>query len=187
MGRAKGVSPGIQMRRDCETRLRELVPPEETIVSVGTAEELRELRPNIGSGGGWTFVVVTDEQVLFALWGPPGKPHESIHLDEVTHWADGKQYNCYVLVLTHPPMTRREWVVAHRLLWFKWGDDEADVTRTQTIFVSADPRPRPPRQYGRRWRREASLINYCTSRRDRGKSELAGTRCWQCAGECTGP
>jgi hypothetical protein len=127
------------MRRDCETRLRELVPPKETIVAVGRAEELRELRPNIGSGGGWTFVVVTDEQVLFGRWGSPGKPHESIRLDEVTHWADGKQYNCYVLVLTHPPMTRREWVVAHRLLWFKWGDDEADVTRTQTIFRFSRP------------------------------------------------
>jgi len=139
MGRAQGVSPGIQMRRDCETRLRELVPPEETIVSVGTAEELRELSSDIRSGGGWTFVVVTDKQVLFARWGSPRKPHESIHLDEVTRWADGKQYNCYALVLTHPPMTRREWVVAHRLLWFKWGDDEADVTRTQTIFRFSRP------------------------------------------------
>jgi hypothetical protein len=52
------------MKRACETRLRSLVPREETIVAVGTAEELRELGHDIGSGGGWTFVVVTVERLL---------------------------------------------------------------------------------------------------------------------------
>ena len=67
------------------------------------------------------------------------EPHETIHLDEVTHWGDGKQYNCYVLVLTHPPITRWQRVAPHRFLWFTWGDDEADVTRTQTIFRFSRP------------------------------------------------
>ena len=127
------------MKRACETRLRSLVPREETIVAVGTAEELRELGHDIGSGGGWTFVVVTVERLLFARWGSPGKPHECIRLDEVTRWAHGSQYNCHVIVLGHPPMTRKEWVAAHRVLWFKWGDVEAKVTRTQTIFRFSRP------------------------------------------------
>lgn len=59
------------MKKECEARLRELVPESETIVAVGTAEELRKLGPDIGSGGGWTFVVVTLERVLFADWGHP--------------------------------------------------------------------------------------------------------------------
>jgi hypothetical protein len=139
MGRAQGVSPGIQMRRDCETRLRDLVPQDEAIIAVGTAEELRKLGSNIGSGGGWTFLVVTTDRVLFARWGSPRKPPESIRLDEVTHWSEGRQYNCYVLVLTHPPITRRQRVAPHRFLWFTWGDDEADVTRTQTIFRFSRP------------------------------------------------
>ena len=120
-------------------RLRDLVPQDEAIVAVGTAEELGELGSDIGSGGGWTFVVVTADRVLFAQWDRPEKPHERIRLGEVTHWAHGSQYNIYVLVLTHPPITRRERVVAHRLLWFRWGDVEEDVTRTQTIFRFSRP------------------------------------------------
>jgi len=127
------------MRRACETRLRELVPPEETIVAVGTAEERRKLGSNIGSGGGWTFLVVTTDRVFFAPWGSPREPHECIRLGDVTRWAHGRQYNCYVLVLTHPPITRRQRVAPHRFLWFTWGDDEADVTRTQTIFRFSRP------------------------------------------------
>lgn len=127
------------MKRACETRLRGLVPRTEPIIAVGTAEELHKLGPDIGSGGGWTFVVVTSDRVLFAPWGSPEKPHETITLGEVTHWAHGNQYNCHVLVLTHPPMTRRELVAAHRVLWIKWGDVEASVTGTQTIFRFSRP------------------------------------------------
>ena len=77
---------------------------------------------------------MTLDRVLFANWDAPQKSHEEIRLDEVTHWAHGSQYNCHALVLTHPPMTRRERVAAHRVLGIRWGDTEADVTRTQTIF-----------------------------------------------------
>jgi hypothetical protein len=49
------------------------------------------------------------------------------------------QYNAYAVALTHPPMTRREQVPAHNVLWFKWGNAEADVTRTQTIFRFSRP------------------------------------------------
>ncbi|MGH2826879.1 MAG: hypothetical protein ACRDKF_07890 [Actinomycetota bacterium] len=127
------------MKKECEARLRELVPESETIVAVGTAEELRKLGPDIGSGGGWTFVVVTLERVLFADWGSPLTSHEEIRLDEVTSWAHGSQCNCYALALTHPPMTRRERVPAHRILWVSWGVSDADVTRTQTMFRFSRP------------------------------------------------
>lgn len=139
MGRADGLISGTRMKKDCEARLRGLVSPDETITAVGTAEELRTLGPDIGSGGGWTFLVVTPERVLFAKWGSPQKPHEELRLDEVTHWAHGRQYNCHVLVLTHPPMTRREHATANRFLWFKWGRAEAAITRTQTIFRFSRP------------------------------------------------
>jgi hypothetical protein len=36
-------------------------------------------------------------------------------------------------------MVRRERVPAHRVLWFEWGNSEADVTRTQTIFRFSRP------------------------------------------------
>jgi hypothetical protein len=127
------------MKKECEARLRGLVPTDEPIAAVGTAEELRSLGPEIGSGGGWTFIVVTSERLLFAPWGSAQKPHEEIRLDEVTGWASGTQYNCEALVLTHLPMTRRQRVPAHRILWFEWGNAEADVTRTETIFRFSRP------------------------------------------------
>jgi hypothetical protein len=133
------MSPGTRMKKECELWLSGLVAADETVVAVGTAEELRSLGPDIGSGGGWTFIVVTPERLLFARWAQPQRPHEEIRLDEVTRWASGTQYNCEALVLTHPPMTRRQWVPAHRILWFKWGNAEADVTRTQTTFRFSRP------------------------------------------------
>jgi hypothetical protein len=128
------------MKKECEMRLRELVPADETIAAVGTAEELDELGLDIGSGNGWTFIVVTSERLLFARWGSTTqRPHEEIRLDEVTQWASGTQYNCEALVLTHLPMTRRQRVPAHRVLGFEWGNSEEDVMRTQTIFRFSRP------------------------------------------------
>ena len=134
-----GMSPGTRMKKDCEARLRGLVPADEQIVAVGTAEELRDLGPDLGSGAGWTFLVVTNDRLLFAPWSKPDVPHAEIRLDEVTRWATGTQYNCHALVLTHPAITRRERVPAYRLLWFEWGNADADVTRTETIFRFSRP------------------------------------------------
>ena len=139
MSSAGGMSSGTLMKKECETWLRGLVPADETIVAVGTAEELRSLGPDIGSGGGWTFIVATSERLLFARWGSHHKSQEEIRLDEVTQWASGTQYNCAALVLTHPPITRRQRVPACRFLWVEWGDAEADVPRTQTIFRFSRP------------------------------------------------
>jgi hypothetical protein len=133
------MSPGTGIEKECELRLRGLVPEDDSIVAVGTAEELSSLGPDIGSGGGWTFIVVTAERLLFARWGSAQRPHEEIRLDEVTQWASGTQYNGHALVLSHPPRTRRQRVPAHRIVWFEWGNGEADVTRTQTVFRFSRP------------------------------------------------
>lgn len=133
------MDPGTRMKKECEARLRALVPADEPVVAVGTAEELPSLGPEIGSGGGWTFIVVTSARVLFASWGTSQEPPEEIHLDEVTGWATGTQYNREALVLAHPPMTRRQRAPAHKVLWFEWGNTEEDVTRTQTIFRFSRP------------------------------------------------
>ncbi len=77
------------MKKDCAAHLRDLVARDETIVAVGTAHELRTLGPDIGSGGGSTFIVVTKERALFAKWGSPQKPHEEIRINKVTHWRAG--------------------------------------------------------------------------------------------------
>ena len=139
MNSGHGMSPGTRMKKECEERLRGLVPTDEPIVAVGTAEELRSLGSDIGSGGGWTFIVLTSKRLLFAPWGSPDKPHEEIRLDEVTRWASGTQYNCEALLLAHPPITRRQWMPAHKILSFEWGNTEGDVTRSETIFRFSRP------------------------------------------------
>jgi hypothetical protein len=48
------MSPGTRLKKECEARLRDLVAEDEPILAVGTAEELRSLGSDIGSGGGWT-------------------------------------------------------------------------------------------------------------------------------------
>ena len=129
-----GESPGIRLKKECEARLRRLVTPEEALMALGTAEELKELGPNVGSGTGWTFVVLTDRRILFAGWGLRDAGHHEIDLSDISAWADGTQYNSYVIALTHSGMQRLERGVAHRFLWFKWGTSRVSVVRTQTIF-----------------------------------------------------
>lgn len=127
------------MKKQCEARLRALLAPDEPVAAVGTAEELPSLGPDIGSGGGRTFILVTSQRLLFARWDSPERPHEEIRLEEVTAWASGTQYNCEALVMSHPPMTRRRRVPAHKILWLEWGEVEIDVTRNETIFRFSRP------------------------------------------------
>ena len=134
MGHDGGLSVGKRMKKDCAALLRGLVARDETIVAMGTAHELRTLGPHLGSGSGATFIVVTEGRALFAKWGSPEKPHEEIRINEVTHWGHGRQYNCYVVVLTHHPVTRREPAPAKQFLWLTWGRAQVDISRTQTIF-----------------------------------------------------
>jgi 4-amino-4-deoxy-L-arabinose transferase-like glycosyltransferase len=119
---------------DCERRLTALVGEVGQIEAVGTAQQLAALGPEIGSGSGSTFLVVTPERLYFAQWNRPEWPHREIHFDEISSWADGVQYGRYALVLNHPPKDGLEEVIAHHFLWFHWGNVEREVTRTQTIF-----------------------------------------------------
>ena len=134
MSPGSGESVGIRMKKEREASLRALVTEGETVIAAGTAEELAQLGPDLGSGTGWTFIVLTDRRVLFARWGSRATKHHEIELSDISAWADGTQYNCYVIVLTHPGMQRRVRGVAHRFLWFAWGTSESSVVRTQTIF-----------------------------------------------------
>lgn len=132
-------SPGTRMRKECEQQLRGLVTENETILAVGTAEELSSLGSEIGSGGGFTFIVVTSERVLFAYWGASSNLHEEIRLDQVTHWASGTQYNACALVMSHPGKARQHRVPAHKFLWFEWGNKEVEISQTDTIFRFSRP------------------------------------------------
>jgi hypothetical protein len=126
------MTPGQQMRKECDARLRALVSADEQVLAVGTADEFREPQGDLGVQGQWRFLLVTSSTLLFANWAKPDAPHEEITFDEVTRWADGTQYHRYVITLTHPPMTRQEHVPAHRVLWFAWGNAFEIRTRTTT-------------------------------------------------------
>lgn len=133
------MTPAYFTKKECEARLRSLLPADEPVLAVGTAEELPELLPDLGSGTGGDFLVVTPERLVFAGWGVSVVRPREIVFDDVTHWADGTQYNSYAVVLTHQPMPRREHVPAHRFLWFEWGNAFADVVRPTTIFRFSRP------------------------------------------------
>jgi hypothetical protein len=118
------------MKKECEARLRGLVPNDEPIVAVGTAEQLRTLGPDIGSGGGFTFIVVTSQRLLFATWDSPHRPHEEISLGDVVRCASGTQYNSEALVLTHPPKPRTETI-------FRFSRPDTQVARALHSALSA--------------------------------------------------
>lgn len=139
MTSAGGMTPGTRMRKACEQRLCALVPADEKILAVGTAEYLDSLGPDMGSGGGWTFIVVTSTRVLFAPWRSPEKPHEEIRFEDVLSWSSGTQYNCHAIVLWHRPISRHRRVPAVKILWFEWGNAEAEILRSQTIFRFSRP------------------------------------------------
>ena len=88
------MSPEQTMKEACKARLRALIPRQEPVVAVGTAEELKALETDIGSGGGWTFLVVTTSRVLFARWDQSDGPVGEIAFEDARRWADGHQYNC---------------------------------------------------------------------------------------------
>lgn len=122
------------MRKECETRLRRLVPADEQVIAVGTADEFLEPTGDLGVQGQWRFLLVTSERLLLADWSKPDRPHEDIAFDEVVRWADELQYHRYAMTLSHPPLIRHELVPAHRFLWFAWGNASEPWTRTTTTL-----------------------------------------------------
>ena len=78
-------------------------------------------------------VMVTDSRVLFA-WelhrGPEGPSWlcDAIAFEEVTRWSLGRRHDERPLLrLEHPVHVRTERVPARNLLWFHWGNAEAEV------------------------------------------------------------
>ena len=78
-------------------------------------------------------VMVTDRRVLFAwnLHRAPGAPSwffDGIAFEEVARWSLGHRHDERPLLhLEHPTHVRIERVPAHTLLWFQWGNAEAEV------------------------------------------------------------
>jgi hypothetical protein len=77
--------------------------------------------------------MVTDRRVLFA-WELPRVPDgpswfcDAIAFDEVARWSLGRRHDERPLLhLEHPTHVRIERVPAHTLLWFQWGNAEAEV------------------------------------------------------------
>ena len=122
------------MKEECEARLRRLVTANERVLAVGTADEFKEPRGDLGVQGRFRFLVVTNGRLLFANWARPRASHEEIRWDDVTGWADGTQYHRYVMTLRHPPMTRLEKETAHKFLWIQWGTSLRPHTRSTTTL-----------------------------------------------------
>jgi hypothetical protein len=84
--------------------------------------------------------LVTPRRVLFA-WHLPWPPHvedwthDEVTFDELTRWSEGRTHDQRpILRLEHPAHRRREWVPAHRLLWFRWGNSTGVVEARTTDF-----------------------------------------------------
>jgi hypothetical protein len=74
-------------------------------------------------------VMVTDGRVLFA-WDaqPVGFHSDAISFEEITRWSLGRLHDERPLLrIEHPTHVRMERVAAHSVLWFSWGDAEAEV------------------------------------------------------------
>ena len=54
--------------------------------------------------------------------------HDALTFGEITRWSLGRRHDQRPLLrLEHPTHVRTEQVVAHNMLWFHWGNAEADV------------------------------------------------------------
>jgi hypothetical protein len=85
--------------------------------------------------------LVTDRRVLFAWrlnWPPHAGEwaHDGLTFDEVTRWSQGHRHDDRpVLRLEHPPHRRLEWVPAHRVMGFRWGNATGTVEHRATEFA----------------------------------------------------
>jgi hypothetical protein len=101
--------------------------PKETVVATGQA-------------------LVTDRRVLFA-WrvglrpGPRDWTHDALTFQEITRWTVGRRHDHRpVLQLEHPTHVRVEHTIAHRFLWFGWGNAEREVPHGATTFYFSSRR-----------------------------------------------
>jgi hypothetical protein len=87
-------------------------------------------------------VVVTDSRVLFAWQGyPSGWRSDAVGFQEVTRWSLGHRHDERPLLrLEHPTHVRTERVAAHKVLWFHWGNAEAEVPYDEVTLAFASKR-----------------------------------------------
>jgi len=84
--------------------------------------------------------LVTDRRVLFG-WQVGPRPrsrewtHDALTFHEITRWTVGQRHDHRpVLRLEHPRHVRLEQVIAHRFLWFRWGNAERGVPHESTTL-----------------------------------------------------
>ena len=87
-------------------------------------------------------VVVTDRRVLFAWEGyPSGWRSDAVGFQEVTRWSLGGGHDARPLLrLEHRPHLRPKQVAAHHVLWFAWGDTEAEVPHDDVTLAFGSAR-----------------------------------------------
>lgn len=92
--------------------------------------------------------LVTNRRVLFAwlLYLPPRArewTHDALTFDEITRWTLGRRHDHRPLLrLEHPRHVRVEHVIAHRLLLFRWGNTEREVSHEETtLYFRSDRDP----------------------------------------------
>jgi hypothetical protein len=113
-----------------DTYLRAQIESGETILAVGPQ------------------AVVTDHRVLFGWqlnWPPHAREwtHDALAFDEITRWSEGRRHDDRPLLrLEHPSHQRLEWVPAHRLLWFRWGNATGEISHEETTFAFSSRRDR---------------------------------------------
>lgn len=128
------MTPGQEMRKECEARLRALVSDHEDVLAIGLADEFPEPLGDLGGQGKWRLLVATSERLLSADWSKPERSHEEIGFADVSAWFDGMQYHRYIMTLQHPPMTGEERLPAHRFGPFRSRDRSSTIVRTTTTL-----------------------------------------------------
>jgi hypothetical protein len=119
---------------------------------MGSTNQQRDpyLRAQIQSGETVLAVgpqaVITDRRLLFGwrlIWPPhTGEwTHDALAFDEITRWHEGRRHDDRPLLwLEHPSHRRLEWIPAHRLLWFRWGNATGEISHGETTFSFANRR-----------------------------------------------
>jgi hypothetical protein len=111
--------------------------PGERVLARGRAFEPRDaLRFDLSSviSGPGCAVAVTERRALW-LSRDDERWVRALPLDLVTSYTEITQAHRYALILDHQIIERLQWVPAHRLLWWSWGDAEAVRPVTSSVLA----------------------------------------------------
>ena len=116
--------------------------PGERVLARGRAFEPRDaLRFDLSTviSGPGCAVAVTERRVLWVS-GDDDRWVRSLRFDLVRSHAEITQAHRYALALDHQSIERLQWVPAHQLLWWSWGNGEAirPVTSSALAFSRRD-------------------------------------------------